>query len=101
MEHFKSKKTMNKEIEKDIDIELEIYKLLVKLKKKRLFKKFQKFNENVLREYVHEADELDLDFLIDVIISYADKKEYKFFLNLSDFEQELVISILWGALGGE
>ena len=54
-----------------------------------------------MREYVHEADELDLDFLIDVIISYADKKEYKFFLNLSDFEQELVISILWGALGGE
>lgn len=87
-----------KKTKKEIDVEFEIYKLLDKIKKEGNLEKFYEFNKKVILEYMHDMDDLDLNYLLDIIKCYG--KKYTFFKKLNLFEKELIGVMLWGALGG-
>lgn len=87
---------MDKDISENVDLEVEIYKLLNKIQKNNQTEEFHKFNNQVIKDYFHENNKINLNYLIKVIKTCA--KDFPYFYTLNQFEQELIATMLWGTI---
>lgn len=86
------------------DVEIDIYKFLDKLKKKGELDNFHQYANETIQMFINKMEErLEYDLDIDLLVQIMEENglEYNFYLNLSEYEKELIGTMLFGLLDNE